>query len=65
MISSMLLFFLAAKWRLRFLESAAHVEPNTSSYEYFPSDLYNVYRNDRAPSTNNQSYEGVLIAITK
>lgn len=41
------------------------LDPSTSSYEYFPSDLYNVYRNDRAPCSNNQSYGGVLIAITK
>lgn len=37
----------------------------TSSYEYFPSDDYTVYRKDRPPNEKNQSYGGVLIAISK
>ena len=41
------------------------LDPNISSYEYFPSELYNVYRHDRIPSTNNVSYGGVLVAISK
>ena len=41
------------------------LDPSISSYEYFPSDLYNVFRHDRPPNINNQSHGGVLIAVTK
>ncbi|KAK3090224.1 hypothetical protein FSP39_010191 [Pinctada imbricata] len=36
-----------------------------SSYDYFPPDLYNVYRNDRVSGPKHTSHGGVLIAITK
>jgi hypothetical protein len=41
------------------------LDKDTSSYEFFPSELFNVYRSDRKPNKNNQSYGGVLIAIKK
>ncbi|CAC5359114.1 unnamed protein product [Mytilus coruscus] len=34
------------------------------SSEFFPANDYTVYRKDRPPSNNNQSYGGVLIAIS-
>nr|MCS5551204.1 hypothetical protein [Gammaproteobacteria bacterium] len=40
-------------------------DPSISSYEYFPPDLYNVFRHDRPPNINNQSHGGVLIAVNK
>ncbi|CAC5402086.1 unnamed protein product [Mytilus coruscus] len=41
------------------------LDSDTSSYDYFPPELYNVYRDDRPPNKNEQSHGGVLIAITK
>ncbi|VDI56724.1 NAD(P)H-hydrate epimerase [Mytilus galloprovincialis] len=41
------------------------LDKNISSYEFFPSELFNVYRSDRPPNKNNQSHGGVLIAINK
>jgi hypothetical protein len=41
------------------------LDKDTSSYEFFPSELFNVYRSDRKPNKNNQSYGGVLITINK
>jgi hypothetical protein len=41
------------------------LDKDTSSHEFFPSELFNVYRSDRKPNKNNQSYGGVLIAINK
>jgi hypothetical protein len=38
------------------------LDKDTSSYEFFPSELFNIYRSDRKPNKNNQSYGGVLIA---
>jgi hypothetical protein len=41
------------------------LDKDASSHEFFPSELFNVYRSDRKPNKNNQSYGGVLIAINK
>jgi hypothetical protein len=41
------------------------LDKDTSSYEFFPSELFNIYKSDRNPNKNNQSYGGVLIAINK
>jgi exonuclease III len=41
------------------------LDKDTSSYEFFPSELFNVYRSDRKPNKNNQCHGGVLIAINK
>ena len=41
------------------------INSNTSSYDYFPSYSYNVYRHDRPPNIKDQSHGGVLIAIKK
>ena len=38
-------------------------DSNTSSYDYFPSNSYNVYRHDRPPNIKDQRHGGVLIAI--
>ncbi|XP_052098968.1 uncharacterized protein LOC127733696 [Mytilus californianus] len=38
------------------------LDNNLSSFEYFPTDIY---RTDRPSSKNNQSYGGVLLAVTK
>ncbi|KAK3104461.1 hypothetical protein FSP39_002497 [Pinctada imbricata] len=37
----------------------------TSSYEYFPSTEYTVYRKDRCCNSKDQSHGGVLIAVSK
>jgi hypothetical protein len=41
------------------------LDNDTSSYEFFPSELFNVYRSDRKQNKNNQSYGGVIIATNK
>ena len=35
------------------------------SSEFFPSNMYIVYRKDRPPNTKDQSHGGVLLAISK
>ncbi|KAK3103783.1 hypothetical protein FSP39_021868 [Pinctada imbricata] len=41
------------------------LSPEISSYEYFNSSEYTVYRRDRQVNSKNQSHGGVLIAISK
>lgn len=47
------------------LSTEPWLDKNLSSYDYFPSDLCNVHRNDRPPNKNDQSHGGILIAIIK
>jgi hypothetical protein len=43
----------------------AWLEKSIPSTDYFPNNMYNIYRNDRAPNTKDKSHGGVLLAITK
>ena len=35
------------------------------STEFFPTDMFNVFRKDRPPNNKNKSHGGVLLAMTK
>jgi hypothetical protein len=41
------------------------LDKSIPSTDYFPNNMYNIYRNDRAPNTKDKSHGGVLLAITK
>jgi len=44
--------------------SETWLNPEIPSCEYFPTDEYNIYRKDRPKNTQNQSYGGVLLAVS-
>jgi hypothetical protein len=41
------------------------LDKSIPSTDYFPNNMYNIYRNDRAPNTKDKIHGGVLLAITK
>ena len=41
------------------------LDKTSPSSEFFPPNMYNVYRKDRSPNTKEQSHGGVLLAISK
>jgi hypothetical protein len=41
------------------------LDKSIPSTDYFPNNMYNINRNDRAPNTKDKSHGGVLLAITK